>query len=72
MVAGNIWVCGPGGIWVVSPSAEKLGVIAVPEVAANLAWGEDDMRSLFVTASTGLYRIRTLVAGALPRLRRQH
>ena len=46
-VLGNIWVCGPGGIWIVSPSAEKLGVIAVPEVAANLAWGEDDMRSLY-------------------------
>lgn len=70
-VLGNIWVCGPGGIWVVSPSAEKLGVITVPEVAANLAWGEDDMRSLFITASTGLYRIRTLVAGALPRFQRQ-
>lgn len=69
-VLGNIWVCGPGGIWIVSPSAEKLGVIAVPEVAANLAWGEDDMRSLFITASTGLYRIRTLVAGAYPRFRR--
>ena len=70
-VLGNIWVCGPGGIWIVSPGAEKLGVIAVPEVAANLAWGEDDMRSLFVTASTGLYRIRTLVAGARPRIGRQ-
>ena len=66
---GNIWVCGPGGIWIISPSAEKLGVIAVPEVAANLAWGEDDMQSLYVTASTGLYRIRTLVAGAHPRFR---
>jgi len=70
-VLGNIWVCGPGGIWIVSPGAEKLGVISVPEVAANLAWGQDDMRSLFITASTGLYRIRTLVAGARARSSRQ-
>ena len=70
-VQGNIWVCGPGGIWIIGPTAEKLGVIDVPEVAANLAWGEDDMQSLFITASTSLYRIRTLVAGSRPRFRRQ-
>lgn len=68
---GNIWVCGPGGIWIVSPGGTKLGTIAVPQIAANLAWGEDDMRSLYVTASTGLYRIRTLVAGARPQRRRR-
>ncbi len=64
---GNIWVCGPGGVWVVDAQGEKLGTIAVPELAANLAFGGADRRSLFITATTGLYRIRTLVAGAHPR-----
>ena len=43
--------------------------IPVPEVAANLAWGGDELRDLFLTATTSLYRIRTLVRGArLPHL----
>ncbi len=66
---GNIWVCGPGGIWAFGPGGGLLGTIGVPEITANLAWGGDDLRSLFVTASTGLYRIPTLVAGARPRRR---
>lgn len=63
---GNVWVCGPGGIWVVEPDGTPLGVISVPEICANLAWGEADRRTLFITASAGLYRIRTLVAGLRP------
>ena len=58
---GNIWVTGPGGIWVIDPSGEHLGVIQVPEATANLAWGGDDWHTFYVTASTGLYAIRTLV-----------
>lgn len=58
---GNVWVTGPGGVWVLDPSGEHLGVVRVPEVAANLAWGGDDWRTLFVTAATGLYAVRTLV-----------
>lgn len=58
---GNVWVTGPDGIWVISAAGERLGVIRVPEQTANLAWGGDDWRTLFVTASTGLYAIRTLV-----------
>jgi gluconolactonase len=38
-------------------------VIEVPEYTANFAWGDDDYRSLFITASTSLYRLRTTVAG---------
>jgi gluconolactonase len=63
---GNVWVCGPGGIWVVDPTGTHLGVIDVPEVAANLAWGDHDGRTLFITASTSLYRVRTRVAGLRP------
>ncbi len=61
--AGNIWVTGPRGIWVFSRAGEHLGVIEFPEVPANLHWGGPDWRSLFVTASTSVYRIRTRVTG---------
>lgn len=61
--AGNVYCCGPGGIHVFAPDATPLEVIEVPEYAANFAWGDDDYRSLFITASTSLYRIRTAAPG---------
>lgn len=64
--AGNLYCCGPGGVHVFARDATLLGVIAVPEVVANFAWGEDDLRSLFLTASTSLYRVRTEKPGILP------
>lgn len=60
---GNVYCCGPGGIHVVDPDARSLGVIKVPEYAANFCWGDADYRSLFITASTSLYRIRTRIPG---------
>ena len=65
--AGNIYCCGPGGIHVFSHDAACLGVIRVPEYPANMAWGDADSRSLFITASTSVYRIRVRVPG-LPAL----
>jgi gluconolactonase len=61
--AGNVYCCGPGGIHVFDPDAACLGVIHVPEHTANFAWGDADYRSLFITASTSVYRIRVLVPG---------
>lgn len=61
---GNIWCTGPGGIWIVSSSGDHLATIRTPEFAANLAWGGDQGRQLFVTASTRLFRLDTLVRGA--------
>jgi gluconolactonase len=58
---GNVWVTGPGGIWVVSPEGEHLGTILVPESASNLAWGGEDWHTLYVTAASSLYAIATLV-----------
>ncbi len=58
---GNVWVTGPGGIWVISPAGEHLGTVRVPENAANLTWGGEDWRTLYVTARTSLYAIRTLI-----------
>ena len=54
---GTLYVCGPGGIWVVSPAGEKLDLLELPEAPHNLAWGGDD-RTLYVTALTSIYRIR--------------
>jgi gluconolactonase len=56
--AGHLYVAGPGGVWIVSPDGRHLGTIELPEAPSNLAWGEADGRTLYVTARTGLYRIR--------------
>jgi len=64
---GSLYCCGPGGIHVFSPEAHDLGVIHVPEYVANFAWGDADYRSLYITASTSVFRIRTVVPG-LPAL----
>ncbi len=61
--AGNVYVSGPGGIWVLSSSGAHLGTISGPELPANFAWGDADRRTLYLTARTGLYRIRLKVAG---------
>lgn len=60
---GNVYVTGPGGISIFDPSGKKLGRIDVPEVAANLAWGDDDWKTLYITASTSLYKIRLGIMG---------
>jgi gluconolactonase len=54
---GRLYVCGPGGIWVISPEGERLELIELPEPPHNLAWGPDE-RTLYVTALTSIYRIR--------------
>jgi gluconolactonase len=56
--AGRLFVCGPGGIWVLSPDGERLGLLELPEAPHNLAWGDADGRSLYVTALTSIYRLR--------------
>jgi gluconolactonase len=61
---GNVWVSGPGGVWVINPAGEHIGVIEIPEVVGNLAWGGPGWRTLFVAASTSVYSIETKVASA--------
>jgi len=67
-VLGNVYVSAPRGVWILSPEGKALGRIETPEHAANMAWGDEDGRSLYVTASTGLYRVRLSVAGIRPPL----
>jgi gluconolactonase len=61
--AGNVYCCGPGGIHVFSPKAICLGVIRMPEYTANFCFGDDDLCSLYVTASTSVYRLRVRTPG---------
>jgi gluconolactonase len=65
--AGNLFVSGPGGVWVLSPDGLHLGTITGPELAANMAWGDDDGRTLYLTARSGVYRLRVLTGAAQPR-----
>jgi gluconolactonase len=59
---GNIWVTGPNGIWIFSAEGEHLGVLKIPEPVGNHTFGGPEWKWLFVTASTGLYRVKTKVA----------
>ncbi|HRJ44026.1 MAG TPA: SMP-30/gluconolactonase/LRE family protein [Caldilineaceae bacterium] len=60
---GHLYVTGATGVWVFEPDGELLGVVVTPERPANCAWGDDDRQSLYITAQTSLYRVRTKVAG---------
>ncbi len=64
--AGNLYGSGPGGVWIISPEGKHLGTIEVPERMANLAWGDADGKTLYITASTSVYRIRLKIAGVRP------
>jgi gluconolactonase len=67
---GNVWVTGPGGVWVFSPDGEHLGTVEVPENVGNLNWGGPDWNWLFIPASTSMYRLKCRVAGnRLPYMR---
>jgi gluconolactonase len=63
---GNLYVSGPGGIWIISAAGKHLGTIQAPEIPANFAWGDDDGRTLYMTARTSLYRVRLRVPGIRP------
>lgn len=64
---GNLFVTGPKGIWVWSPEGVHLGTIALPEQPANLTWGGKDLRTLYITATTSVYRLETRTTGFSPR-----
>ena len=62
---GHLFATGPGGVWVFRPDGTHLGTIQPDEVPANAAWG-DDGSTLYMTARTGLYRIRLSTTGPIP------
>ena len=63
--ANNLWTTGPGGIRIISPAGKVLGQIKLPETAANLAWA-DGGETLYITASTSIYRLKVTTKGAMP------
>jgi gluconolactonase len=63
--AGNLYVCGPGGLWVLSADGEHLGTLQFPERPHNLAWGDEDGRTLYLTALTSIYRLAPAIPGVL-------
>ena len=65
-VKGNLYVSGHGEVWILSPNGKHLGTIAGPEHARNCAWGDDDGKTLYLYAQTGLYRIRLMIPGVRP------
>jgi gluconolactonase len=65
---GNLFVTGPKGIWVWDAQGRHLGTIVLPEQPANLAWGDKDYGTLYITATTSVYRLRTRTRGFVPYL----
>ena len=65
---GNIYVTGPKGIWVWDPEGHHLGTIEMPEQPANLIWGDADYQTLYITATTSVYKLRTKARGFVPYL----
>lgn len=61
--AGRVFCTGTGGVWVFEPDGTKIGIIETPEVCANIAFGDPDLRTLLLTASTSVYTLRVKVPG---------
>ena len=65
---GNLFVTGPKGIWVWDANGNHLGTIVTPEQPANLTWGDPQYDTLYITATTSVYRLRTKTRGFVPYL----
>jgi gluconolactonase len=64
---GNIYSAGPGGVWIFSPEGKHLGTLDIPERVGNVAWGGADHKTLYIAASSSIYRIPLKIAGIPPR-----
>jgi gluconolactonase len=62
---GNLFVTGPKGVWVWTPDGKHVGTIETPEQPANLTWGDADLQTLYMTATTSVYKLRTKAKGFL-------
>jgi gluconolactonase len=61
---GNVYVSGPGGLWILSAEGRHLGTIVGPKHPHNFAWGDEDGRTLYLCAQSGLYKVRLGIPGA--------
>jgi len=66
--SGNLFVTGTHGIWVWDAEGNHLGTIVMPEQPANLTWGDKDYGTLYITATTSVYRLKTKTQGFVPYL----
>jgi gluconolactonase len=64
---GNLYVSGPGGLQIMSPEGKHLGTIIAPQHVHNMAWGDEDGKTLYLCARTGLYKIRLNIEGIRPK-----
>ena len=64
--AGNLYVSGPGGLWILSPQGKHLGTIIAPKHPHNFAWGDADGKTLYMCARSGLYRMKLNIEGIRP------
>jgi len=65
-VRGNLYISGPGGLWILSPEGRHLGTVIAPKHPHNMAWGDDDGKSLYLCAESGLYKMRFSLPGIRP------
>ena len=63
-VEGNIHSAGPGGVWIFTPEGKPLATILIGEKVANVAWAGPDRKTLYITASSSVYRVHLNIAGA--------
>ena len=65
-VKGNVWVTGPGGVWVFDPHGNHLGTVNLIENGANFAWGDADFSTLYFCGRTSMYKLKMKVKGFVP------
>jgi gluconolactonase len=63
---GNLYVSGPGGLWIISPDGKHLGTVIAPKHPHNMAWGDDDGKTLYLCAQSGLYKMHLNIPGIRP------
>jgi gluconolactonase len=63
---GNVYVSGPGGLWILSPEGKHLGTIVAPRHAHNFAWGGEDGKTLYIATRSALYRMTLNIPGVRP------
>jgi gluconolactonase len=67
--SGNVYSAGPAGVWIFSPEGKHIGTLDIPERVGNVAWGGADHKTLYVAASSSIYRISLKIPGVYPHIR---
>jgi gluconolactonase len=65
-IEGNVYLTGPGGIWVLDKSGAPIAILLMPEHIGNLCFGMEDNSSLIITASASVYTLKVKIPGVVP------